>query len=171
MPTVRLYDPYRIIDPTDKNAVSIRIASRTARGRFNGNAVEYGENSYPIESHYWAMAARWEWQELGRLMGSAFLGTPDMILPPPVTDNFSWRMICEMVGAACKVAKVYRYDKAAVVSAAHKYLADVQYETARAHLDDLMGAEAPKELDAVTMSQTISDWLHESWDLIPEVTY
>lgn len=171
MPTVKMYDPYRIIDPTDKGAVSVRVASRTSGGRFNGSAIEYGENSYPIESKYWSMGARWEYEELGRLMGDHYFGVPEQILPNETIDRFSWRAICEIVGAACKQATLTPSDIPAIVSAAHKFLAEKQYEIARAHLDALLGAEAPREMSAIDVSQTLSDWLHENFDLIPEVSY
>lgn len=171
MPAVKLYDPYRIIDPT--KPMPAPILSRSIGGKFNGYSrlAAMDDDHFPIDGTYWKRYAQGAWRKLDRLMGSSVMGVPDRILPNEVIDSFSWRSICEIVEAACEQAEKTPTDEKAVVSAAHKFLANKQYEIARAHLDTLFGADAPKELDAVTMSQTLSDWLHENWDLIPEVEF
>lgn len=171
MPTVKMYDPYRIIDPTKK--MPAPELSRSIGGKFNGYSqlAAMDDDHFPIDSKYWAQYARGAWNKLGTLMGSAFMGVPDLIIPPGSEDNFSWRTTCEIVEAACTQAEKTSEDKDAVAGAAHKFLADLQYEIARAHLEALLGAEAPKEMDAITMSQTLSDWLQENWELIPEVSF
>jgi len=115
------------------------------------------------------MYARGAWNKLGRLTGINYLNLPEAILPNDVIDSFSWRMICEMVEAAADQAEKTPTDTAAIIAAAHKYLEEKQYEIARIHLDRLMGADAPRELDAITMSEVLSTWFAENWNLIPEV--
>lgn len=122
---MNFYDPYYIIDPTLPLSEVVR-QGRTNSGRFSNSWMLNGsrDENFPIDSQHWARYARGAWKRLARSNDDPAL--PDLILPPNVTELFSWRMTCEMVEAACTQAERNPHDIDAIVFAAHKYLADAQ---------------------------------------------
>jgi len=122
---MNFYDPYYIIDPTIPMS-GIARQGRSNSGRFTSPSLltDACDNNFPIDSKYWERYARGAWKRLARSNDDPAL--PDLILPPNVTELFSWRMTCEMVEAACEQAERNPHDLKAIVFAAHKYLADAQ---------------------------------------------
>ncbi len=124
---MNFFDPYYIIDPT-RPISKVAHQGRSYSGRFTHNSIftGAGDDNFPIDSPLWARYARGAWKRLARSNDDPAL--PDLILPPNVTDLFSWRMTCEMVEAACKQAERTPNDIESIVFAAHNYLADAQDE-------------------------------------------
>lgn len=157
MPNVKLYDPYKINDPTEKG-MPAPVAGRTRGGKFNGfsQLAVMGDDHFPIESKYWATYARGAMNKLETLLGDSYDEVIDRIMPDNVIDTFSWRMICEMSEAAGEAVE----KKQDPVQAAHKYLADKQYEIAMKQRKEIADD-----------SNALSHWFAVNWELIPEVEY
>lgn len=166
MPTVKLYDPYKLVDPT--KPMPAPVESRTIGGKFNGYSqlAAAGDENFPIESRYWERYARGAWAGLEKITGAEKRAElVEAIFPGPTIDLFSWRTICEVVEAARDQAKVTPDDSKAIVNAAHRFLAGLQYKVAMQHMvaTDKNGALDLKELAA--------DFPFLDWDNLLEVTY
>lgn len=168
--TVKLYDPYYLLDPTIPEVPSLNVSYQGVAKHlhFGGyGKAEKTEYNFPIDSNMWRSYALGAWNRLARITKNIRL--PDLILPNSIANDFSWRMTCEMVEHAADQAEKTPCNEAAIVRAAHEYLARKQYETARAKLDELLGNEGTQEYTAIELSEVLSNWFAENWDLIPEV--
>lgn len=141
MTTIKMYDPYKLKDPTNKG-LPAPIAGRTHGGKFNGYSIlaAMTDNDFPIDSKYWRSHAARAWIRLNDLTGDLYSLIADTILPPAVIESFSWRMICEMVEAACDAAEDNPNQANPPIQAALDYLAGRQKE--------LMGDLPPEQIDA-----------------------
>lgn len=164
---MRFYDPYYLIDPTRKaQPIQHRDLSGLPRHlRLGGNAIQNVnapdfEETIPIEARFWMNSATAARKRLDAISEDfRYQVIPD-------ETRFSWRMIYELYAEA-EYALTKGASQADAIAAAHKYLADKQYETARTQLDRLIGD--CKETNAIDMSEVLSNWMSENWDTIPEV--
>ena len=167
---VKLFDPYRLVDPTQPAPAP--VLSRSIGGKFNGYSMlaAMGDDHFPIDSLQWQRYARGAFLKLDRLLGGIhykYWEVADQIIPPAIEDQFSYRTQCEMVEAACDAIEKGEDP----VRAAHQRLEVMQNECARTYLDRLLGDEAPAELDAERVAETIQNFLGEKYTELMEVHY
>jgi len=118
------YDPYFLKDPTIPHS-GIAIQGRSHGGKFTHKSIlnTLADENLPIDSNGWAMYGRGAISHLEKIVGSDFaFEVLDTIFPNETIEQFSWRMICEMVELSATQAEKTPTDKNAIVSAARDYL-------------------------------------------------
>ena len=128
--TTRFNDPYYIKDPTKPARIIQPEQGRTWGGKYTNKSVlhDLDDDNAPIDSKLWRSYALGAWMKLERLTGEQYQIIADGILPPNVIGEFSWRMIEEMVTAACEQAERTPADGVAIIGAAHAWLTAKQNE-------------------------------------------
>jgi len=158
---MKFIDPYYQIDPTTQHDF-VPVQGRTNGGRFTRPSIltGMGDSSFPIDSRYWSRYAR---GVIGKVISLRDRAFADRVLSDEVIEDFSWRMICEMFEEARDALQAGKSDDEAV-AAAHDYLKRKHWETACKQWESMREKLPPQ---AVMIAY--GEWLHENWDLVPEI--
>jgi len=162
---MKFFDPYKINDPTMPDLPAL-TPSRTSGGRFNGYSMlgNLSNDHLPLDSRGWRSYALGAYYRLGRAVpkDAAWIKLCNDIIPENVIDEFSWRMICEMVEVAADQAEKTPTDNKAIIEAAHAYLISKQNELARSHLEAILGNDGdPKAFEALDIEEVLVKYLGE----------